>query len=282
MLREYITEEEKAVYYDECSAVEDPSTLDWDKGESYLIGVLLIPNSKTKLEIWAYTFQIEDGFIEIVENLDIFKNAVEEIDNFKKPFERFLCYILYVGNILNGGTNRGQADGFQLEAISKFSSVKDNNNKTITYYINTLCRKEDENYSISRSVLENVSKASKSALTDIDSTIKKLKKGLSTQEDQFKKLKDEDLKFIEGATKKYCELKAKLEGFAKEVEVIGEKIKSQILFFGYTEKDNCFKKYESFFQIIYDCAGEIEKSMPKQEVKKVFKGKHIMGAKIMG
>lgn len=32
--------------------------------------------------------------------------------------------ILAFGNILNGGTNRGQADGFKIDAVTKLSTMR--------------------------------------------------------------------------------------------------------------------------------------------------------------
>lgn len=40
------------------------------------------------------------------------------------------CTEFLLSNYLNGGTNKGQADGFNLEALSKLSSTKDAENKT--------------------------------------------------------------------------------------------------------------------------------------------------------
>lgn len=40
-----------------------------------------------------------------------------------------------LGNYLNGGTNKGQADGFSVEDLNKLSGVKDANNKSILEYI---------------------------------------------------------------------------------------------------------------------------------------------------
>lgn len=39
---------------------------------------------------------------------------------------QMLSVILAVGNILNGGTNKGQADGFDLNVLGKVHSFRDN------------------------------------------------------------------------------------------------------------------------------------------------------------
>jgi len=45
--------------------------------------------------------------------------------------------VLAVGNYLNGGTNRGQADGFDLETLTKLDTIKDveNSSKDVRHFI---------------------------------------------------------------------------------------------------------------------------------------------------
>jgi len=38
---------------------------------------------------------------------------------------------LAIGNIMNGGTPKGQSDGFELSVLTKLSSTKDNTNKSM-------------------------------------------------------------------------------------------------------------------------------------------------------
>jgi Formin Homology 2 Domain len=54
-------------------------------------------------------------------------------DELKKSayLKKILGFILSLGNIMNGGTAKGQADGFYLEALSKVTTTKDINNRTI-------------------------------------------------------------------------------------------------------------------------------------------------------
>ena len=51
---------------------------------------------------------------------------------------RVIGMILSIGNILNGGTPKGQADGFDLSTLSKAAIVKDNSGSSMLNYI---CRK---------------------------------------------------------------------------------------------------------------------------------------------
>lgn len=43
---------------------------------------------------------------------------------FSEDISFVLSLILTLGNFMNGGTNRGQADGFQLSVLNKIKDVK--------------------------------------------------------------------------------------------------------------------------------------------------------------
>lgn len=42
-----------------------------------------------------------------------------------------LSVILAIGNVLNGGTNKGQADGFDLTVLGKVHTFRDNGGTSI-------------------------------------------------------------------------------------------------------------------------------------------------------
>ena len=52
--------------------------------------------------------------------------------------------ILAVGNIINAGSQRGQADGFELDVLKKASDFKDNSNRTMLQFVMQLLVKEDQ------------------------------------------------------------------------------------------------------------------------------------------
>lgn len=45
-------------------------------------------------------------------------------DNFSQPIRSVMELVLAFGNYMNGGTQRGQADGFDLEVLAKLKDVK--------------------------------------------------------------------------------------------------------------------------------------------------------------
>jgi len=52
-------------------------------------------------------------------------------------------YVLALGNILNGGSDKGQADGFSFEAIDKIFVIKDKTGKSAAQYICNKIKEED-------------------------------------------------------------------------------------------------------------------------------------------
>jgi len=50
-------------------------------------------------------------------------------------FFKILGTGLAIGNIMNGGTPKGQSDGYEFACLTKFSSTKDNSNKTMLAFI---------------------------------------------------------------------------------------------------------------------------------------------------
>jgi hypothetical protein len=57
-------------------------------------------------------------------------------------------HILAVGNILNGGSEKqGQADGFDIRALSSAATFKSNTGKTMLQFITKrLCEQEDSTF----------------------------------------------------------------------------------------------------------------------------------------
>lgn len=56
-----------------------------------------------------------------------------------------LALVLAIGNYMNGGTTRGQADGFGLEILPKLKDVKsrDNSHNLLQFVVHEYVRKHD-------------------------------------------------------------------------------------------------------------------------------------------
>ena len=106
----------------------DGPDVKWDKPETFLKTIMRIPKVRVRLRCWA----IKMGFSEKAEELEVplttVAEAIEEVRSCK-GLRHILGTLLSLGNHMNGGTNKGQADGFVLDDLPKMSVAKDNANR---------------------------------------------------------------------------------------------------------------------------------------------------------
>jgi hypothetical protein len=75
---------------------------------------------------------------------------------------------------MNGGTARGQADGFYLEALSKVTTTKDINNRTMMQMICERLKQEDEEFVNIKSGFKSVYFIAAYSLKDEDNKLKEI------------------------------------------------------------------------------------------------------------
>lgn len=206
------------------------------------------------------------------------KNAIELLltSNWLKLI---LSYILSLGNILNGGTVRGQADGFNLDFLKKLPGIKDRNGSSILTYIIQKIQIVKPDFKNITSHFEMVKLAANSPFTILKNecnniitsfpNIEKLYQGLS-KNDGFK------LK----AGKFVINTKKEIEKINKDLEYIESKYKD--LRFYLSSKQKEYELPEKLFSLFSNFFTEMDKALPKQEKDKktIFVRKYQMGAKI--
>lgn len=109
----------------------------WEKGEAYMINLITPASLLNRLKVWTFkgTWSEEKEVVEIFYTRIM--NAYKEIET-NKYFLKIVGMTLSIGNILNGGTPKGQADGFDLPVLGKLVSMKDNTNQTL---LQLICKK---------------------------------------------------------------------------------------------------------------------------------------------
>ena len=82
------------------------------------------------MKIWSFKGQWHDER-QIADNFcGNIMAAYEQLET-NPHFLKIIGMTLYIGNILNGGTPKGQADGFDLPTLGKVGVVKDNNGNSM-------------------------------------------------------------------------------------------------------------------------------------------------------
>lgn len=274
LLREFITDEELAEY-----EAQNEQGAVWERSEEFMVGLSKIPNAKLKLAIWKFTYEYTENWESIASTVKNTRGACKEISE-NVFINKILSYVLTIGNILNGGTPKGQADGFSLDILTKLNSIKDVNNKTLMQYVCSMVFKDDEVKESIKKKFPCLGESAKISMNETQSSLNKLKKEIKEQNENVQKLTNNDAFTIKAASliDRYTTEVADLE---KEFTENLKSIQDTILFYGYTTTDSKYKSPEEFFTLMNDFLNEVDKSLPKTEPKKVFNRKYEVGKKII-
>ena len=251
----------------------------WDKGETYLVKLNQIPNHQVKLKIWSLINKFEEKAPGLSESLEFLVPACNEIKS-NKHFGLILSIILGLGNILNGGSIRGQADGFSLDLLSKLPGIKDSFGNSILTWVCSKANKIDSSFEGFKGQFPTLLKASQYSLKETNDSLRELKKVTSQLEQLVKDLYADDT-FKKKSLESLEDFKAKVETFDKKNNQNKECYESLVKYYGYKEKDNIFTKNEVFFKMLLEFFKEIDKAMPKLDAKRVISMQNrVVGKKV--
>ena len=192
-----------------------------------------------------------------------------------------ISYVLTIGNVLNGSTAKGQADGFNLDILPKLSGIKDNSNKNLVQFICAKIMEKDESFDGLKKQFVCLIEAGKTTLNEINKNLVKLKKDVKDQGDNIKNIENLTDNFYEKAKNNYEKNKADVEMIEKKLEENLKYFQSTALFFGYSVTDTKYKNPDEFFSLINIFLDDVDKFIPKTEPKKNFKAKHDIGQKVV-
>ena len=177
--------------------------------------------------------------------------------------------ILKIGNCMNAGNkNRGQADGYELDALSKTFSIKDINGDSIMKTICNTIFEEDPKFADFKSQFESCYAAYKCVIDDIKRDTEKAYKELKVTSNQFDLVKKmdpdvEDLQFGKQIQAFLEESDKLLQDTIKKNEEMDAKYKDTCDYFMLAASDENRKKSEKFFKFWTDFVDDIAKVIPK-------------------
>lgn len=90
------------------------------KPDQYFREISSIPDLKNRFEAMVFRRRFDLLLGEVMPDLGIIRSAAIELRQSDR-FKEVLGVVLSIGNALNGGTFRGNAAGFQLDALTKVS-----------------------------------------------------------------------------------------------------------------------------------------------------------------
>ena len=251
----------------------------WDKGEKYLVKINDIPYHQIKLKIWSLINKFEEKLPGLTQSLEYMIPACNQIRN-NKYFQLILSIILGLGNVLNAGSIRGQADGFSLDLLNKLPGVKDSLGNSILTWICSKTNKIDPSFEGLKGQFTELEKASQYSLKETNDNLTTLKKIKAQLEQLLEDLSENDT-FKKKSLEKLDNFKIKIEFFDKKNNENTECYQSLVKYYGYKEKDDIYTKNEVFFKNLLTFFKEINKAMPKRDVKSMISIKNrAVGKKV--
>jgi hypothetical protein len=219
------------------------------------------------------------NFITKASKVKPIKSWIEEIKN-NKHFELVLSIILGLGNILNGGSNKGQADGFSMDLLKKLPGIKDNFGNSLLTWVCTKANKIDPSFEGFKDQFPKLEKAAQFSIKETNDNLKTLKSIVNQLESLIKGLVSNDL-FKQKSEGNLKSFKNKVENFEKKNKENIKCYQDLVLFYGYKEKDDICNKNEVFFKMLLEFFGEMNKAMPKLDVKRIMSiTNRVVGRKV--
>jgi len=128
------TSEEAARLKEAASSSASDGKDGWDEPESFMLSLMQVPKYELRVRVWDFLNSF-DCLAERLSSAESEVSAAGECLQRSARLERLLGLILQVGNYLNGGTSRGRADGFDLDALAKLGKLKASHQSTLLDFI---------------------------------------------------------------------------------------------------------------------------------------------------
>ncbi|WWC85530.1 uncharacterized protein L201_000394 [Kwoniella dendrophila CBS 6074] len=152
------------------------------KPDLYFKEISTVPNLKLRLETMVFMRRFEMMLSETMPDLMILKNVTKEL----KESERLrdvLKVVLALGNKLNGGSFRGNAAGFQLEALAKMKetrTAKGSGCPTMLHYLAKVLSRKDRNLVIWGEDVPALEPAARIVLSELTMSINEIVSALTS------------------------------------------------------------------------------------------------------
>ena len=251
----------------------------WEKNEMFLIELNEIPNYQEKLKVWSLILKYEFLMPRLEEAFEYMIPACEEIKK-SKHFQLFLATILSLGNVMNGGTTKGQADGFSLDLLPKLSGIKDSLGNNILTFICSKANKNDPSFEGFKNKFPQLEKAAGFSMSETKKKLDELNNMVNTVDKLLTNLNTQD-EFIKKATNSLEGAKGKIKIYIKKEEDNEKFYHETIKFFGYKDKDKYYEENGLFFKMLLNFFKEVDKNMPKLDVKRVLDYQNrVVGKKV--
>ncbi|CAG9328827.1 unnamed protein product [Blepharisma stoltei] len=230
-----------------------------------------MPIFQGRIECLYFKLNFTVDFPEVYSQLASIKQAIETIKN-SKNFQTMIYAILKIGNFLNYGTNKGNAQGFSLNILHQLENLRGFDGKKtplLEFVIQTVMASN-------RSVLNFITEfepcqyCSKFDMADLDIKLAEFEKGFNLAGKYIKQassINSNDLKtFIIKMTRFVEESSPRLQDFKGKLIEVKKSLEEAIEFYGETKGMKSKEFFEKFWNFAQSCKKSIE-NMSKAEGK---------------
>ncbi|KYQ90479.1 actin binding protein [Tieghemostelium lacteum] len=253
--------------------VVDP--MKFDKPERWILEMYGFPAMRERLSSWLFLMEYQEMYSNIKTNLEKLSVAIELTktnDNIKKLFG----IVLVLGNYMNGGSSRGQADGFNLEILDAITNTKDIDGKQtlLDYIVKVSIDKYPKTGQIA-SELEPLKQVQLS-ISDIQTDFNDLETQFNIAKNHSQKALDilNECSYNNSVIQKFknqvCQqLSAKTEddisSLKEQQQKLVESYYKTLEFFGYTKAQITTVTCQQFFGTLFSFASQFSKIFLKLE-----------------
>mmetsp|Transcript_33147 Transcript_33147/g.75767 ORF Transcript_33147/g.75767 Transcript_33147/m.75767 type:complete len:348 (-) Transcript_33147:173-1216(-) len=241
-----------------------------DKPEKFVLLLSSIPKLAIRISVWLFKMTFVERSQDLKPPLKSCLVACRQVRE-SVALKLVLGTVLSLGNYLNGGTCRGQADGFKMDFFPKFKDTKDVTNKvTLFHYAIDVAVNKFPQAMLLTEELRLVRPASKVSLEDLSRDVTKLSNDTALAKKQLATiLGGHGGREGDAFAKSMQEFLAEAEGIVSQVsDLLGDAAKAfadLVEYFGYPPKHKV--KSEEFFPVIRDLVEDF-----KTVVSQVFRG----------
>ncbi|CAG8616675.1 9760_t:CDS:2, partial [Ambispora gerdemannii] len=230
--------------------------------------IMVIPRLSERLTCMIFRRRFEIEAEELLPDISILRDAHMELKNSEK-FKKLLKTVLAIGNYLNGSSFRGNAYGFQLNALLNMGDTKaaENNTKgaaTLLHYLAVTLEENQKELVNFMDELPHLEPAARVSVVTVMASVNNWATGVShiREEihalDKIKILPNND-RFVEEFVEFIEPTVTKIRDMAKKLD---NELKQLLLYYG---EDPSSTKPEDFFKLIVSFASYFAKARKENE-----------------
>ncbi|TCD69991.1 hypothetical protein EIP91_005241 [Steccherinum ochraceum] len=250
------------------------------KADQYFSHIMTIPRLSERLECMLYRRKLEIEIEEVRPELNIVRNASHEL-RASVRFKQVLQTVLAVGNALNGSSFRGNARGFQLDALLKLKETKTAKGgadcPTLLHYVAKVLLRSDPVLVTFIEDTPHLEAAARVSVPTVMQTIQSLVNGLSTVKEELVRAQKDPLsqgdRFVSVMQPFILVSGPTVDAIKKMSLSLDAELKSLLTFYGEMAEGPEATKPEDFFSMILSFSSSLQKAALEVHDAEVKSGK---------